>query len=202
MTTSLDMIRGRSNVVTLTNNSGGGLVAGDVCVQDTSADENVTTTTSASSPLKVFVAAETIANGAAGRFYESGYCPLVNVPSSVTRGHYLFTHTVAKQATGSSTYAVGAFGRILKSGTTPSAIIYSATAQTAGSGTIGGSSGSTDNAVIRADGTGGATIQSSLMTIDDSGTVNIPTAQTYDINGSPHTHAGGGADFLVVQVFS
>lgn len=70
-------------------------------------------------------------------------------------------------------------------------------------GTIGGSSGSTDNAVIRADGTGGATVQSSLMTVDDSGTPNIPTGQTYNINGSPHTHgASSGTDFLVVQVFS
>ena len=193
MTTQLDMIRGRSNVVTLTNNSGGGLVAGDVCVQDTSADEKVTTTTSAASVLKVFIAAETIASGAAGKFYESGYCPLVNVNASVTRGRFLFTHTVAKQAAENATYGAGAFGKILKSGTTPSAIIYSATAQVAGSGTIGGSSGSTDNAVIRADGTGGVTVQSSLMTVDDSGTPNIPTGQTYNINGSPHTHAGGGS---------
>lgn len=129
MTTSLDMIRGRSNIVTLTNNSGGGLVAGDVCVQDTTADEKVTTTTSANSVLKVFVAAETISSGAAGRFYESGYCPLVNVSASVTRGRFLFTHTVAKQAAESATWGSGAFGKILKSGTTPSAIIYSATAQ-------------------------------------------------------------------------
>lgn len=129
MTSSLNMIRGRSNIVTLTNNSGGALVAGDVCVQDTSADEKVTTTTSAASVLKVFVAAESIASGAAGRFYESGYCPLVNVNASVTRGRFLFTHTVAKQAAENATYGSGAFGKILKSGTTPSAIIYSATAQ-------------------------------------------------------------------------
>lgn len=134
MTSSLDMIRGRSNVVTLTNNSGGGLVAGDVCVQDATADEKVTTTTSAASVLKIFVAAETIASGAAGRFYESGYCPLVNVNASVTRGRFLFTHTVAKQAAENATYGAGAFGKILKSGTTPSAIIYSATAQISGSG--------------------------------------------------------------------
>ena len=62
-----------------------------------------------------------------------------------------------------------------------------------GGGTLGGSTGSTDNAIIRADGTGGATVQSSLATVDDSGSVNIPTGQTYDINGSPHTHAGGSA---------
>lgn len=191
MTSTLDMIRGRSNIVTLTNNSGGGLVAGDVCIQDTSADEKVTTTTSAASVSKVFIAAETIASGAAGKFYESGYCPLVNVNASVTRGRFLFTHTVAKQAAENATYGAGAFGKILKSGTTPSAIIYSATAQVAGAGTIGGATGSTDNAIIRADGTGGATVQSSLATVDDSGGVNIPTGQTYNINGSPHTHAGG-----------
>lgn len=50
----------------------------------------------------------------------------------------------------------------------------------AGSGAIGGSSGSTDNAAIRADGTGGATIQSSNLTIPDDaattevGYLNIP----------------------------
>jgi hypothetical protein len=42
-----------------------------------------------------------------------------------------------------------------------------------GSGTIGGSSGSTDNALIRADGTGGSTIQSSNVTLADSGTALV-----------------------------
>jgi hypothetical protein len=134
MTASQDMIRGRSNIVTLTNNSGGALVAGDVCVQDATGEEYVTTTTSAASVLKVVIAAEPIGIGATGRFYESGYCPLVTPNASVTRGRFLFTHTVAKQAAESATYAAGAFGKILKSGTTPSAIIYSATAQTSGGG--------------------------------------------------------------------
>lgn len=50
----------------------------------------------------------------------------------------------------------------------------------AGSGAIGGSSGATDNAVIRADGTGGSTVQSSNLTIPDDaastevGYLNIP----------------------------
>lgn len=136
MTAPLDMIRGRSNIVTLTNNSGGALVAGDVCVQDTSGDEYATTTTSAASVLKVFVAAESIAAAATGKFYESGYCPLVNVSASVTRGRFLFTHTVAKQASENATYGAGAFGKILKSGTSPSALIYSATAQVSGLGSF------------------------------------------------------------------
>jgi len=33
---------------------------------------------------------------------------------------------------------------------------------------IGGSTGATDNAILRADGTGGATLQNSGMTIDDT----------------------------------
>lgn len=50
----------------------------------------------------------------------------------------------------------------------------------AGSGAIGGSSGSTDNAVIRADGAGGSTVQSSNLTVPDDaastevGYINIP----------------------------
>jgi hypothetical protein len=47
-------------------------------------------------------------------------------------------------------------------------------------GTIGGSTGSTDNAVLRADGTGGSTVQSSNLTIPDDaastevGYMNVP----------------------------
>lgn len=134
MTAQLNMIRGRSNIVTLTNNSGGALIAGDVVIQDTSGDEYVTTTTSAASTSKVLIAAESIASSAAGKFYESGYCPFINVSASVTRGRFLFTHTVAKQAAENATYGTGAFGRILKSGTSPTAIIYSATAQVGSSG--------------------------------------------------------------------
>lgn len=43
-----------------------------------------------------------------------------------------------------------------------------------GGGGIGGSTGGTDNAILRADGTGGATAQSSLATINDSGYLNLP----------------------------
>lgn len=42
-----------------------------------------------------------------------------------------------------------------------------------GGGSIGGSTGSTDNALIRADGTGGATVQSSNVTLADSGTAFV-----------------------------
>ena len=48
-----------------------------------------------------------------------------------------------------------------------------------GGGGIGGSTGATDNAVLRADGTGGSTVQNSTMTIADDGKVVI--------NVSPNT---------------
>lgn len=44
-------------------------------------------------------------------------------------------------------------------------------ASSSGSAGIGGSTGSTDNAILRADGTGGSTLQSSLATINDSGDI-------------------------------
>jgi len=48
----------------------------------------------------------------------------------------------------------------------------------------------TNNAIVRWDGTTGDLVQDSLMTIADDGTPNIPAGKTYNINGSPHNHAG------------
>jgi len=45
-----------------------------------------------------------------------------------------------------------------------------------------GAASSTDKAIVRFSGTLGKTIQDSLVTIDDSGSVNIPTGQHYKIN--------------------
>lgn len=50
------------------------------------------------------------------------------------------------------------------------------------SGGIGGSTGATDNAILRADGTGGSTAQSSAATLDDSGNAVFPGS--IKINGS------------------
>lgn len=46
-----------------------------------------------------------------------------------------------------------------------------------GSG-IGGSTGATDNTILRADGTGGSTLQNSAVSINDSGTITIPDGQS------------------------
>lgn len=50
---------------------------------------------------------------------------------------------------------------------------------------IGGSSGATDNAILRADGTGGSTIQNSAITVDDNGAVTVPEI------AAPSTPASG-----------
>lgn len=51
-------------------------------------------------------------------------------------------------------------------------------------GGIAGTTGATDNRLLRADGTGGATIQSSSVTVDDSGSVAIPIGQTFKVTAS------------------
>lgn len=54
----------------------------------------------------------------------------------------------------------------------------------AGGGSIGGSTGATDNRILRADGTGGSTVQSSAAEVDDSGNVTankvIASGGAYD----------------------
>lgn len=180
MTSSLDMIRGRSNIVTLTNKSGGALVAGDVCVLDTANDEAATTTTSAASVLKIYIAAESIASNAAGKFYSSGFCPLATPSASVTRGRYLFTHTVAKQCAESATYGAGAFGVILKSGTTPSVWLFGSTAQGSGGG-VTRSGSTTDGHLAVWDG-------SNADSIKDGGVASAGALVLLE----QHTASGGG----------
>jgi hypothetical protein len=72
-------------------------------------------------------------------------------------------------------------------------------------GSMGGSSGSTDNAIIRANGTGGNTIQASGITIDDTNNiagannitagnlVNVTSTNGYQVNGTKVLGAQGAA---------
>lgn len=57
-----------------------------------------------------------------------------------------------------------------------------------GGGTLGGSTGGTDNRILRADGTGGSTVQASGITIDDSG--NVTGAATYDAGAGGYKVSG------------
>lgn len=60
----------------------------------------------------------------------------------------------------------------------------------AGTGDVLGPATSADNTIARFDGTNNKTIQGSLAVVNDDGSINIPTG-TYNIQGVPHTHAGG-----------
>ena len=59
---------------------------------------------------------------------------------------------------------------------------------TSNAGTIIGSSGSTDNRLIRADGTGGSTIQTSAVQVDDSG--NMDNVANLTASGIVNTSSG------------
>lgn len=58
-----------------------------------------------------------------------------------------------------------------------------------GGGGIGGSTGATDNRILRADGVGGATVQNSALALADDGTISFPDGirQTFNPDG---TNAG------------
>jgi hypothetical protein len=62
-----------------------------------------------------------------------------------------------------------------------------------GAGDTTGPASSTDNAVSRFDGVGGKTLQNSLTTIDDNGSVNIPTGQKYKIANTALAYGDVGA---------
>lgn len=53
-----------------------------------------------------------------------------------------------------------------------------------GGGSIGGSTGANDNRILRADGAGGATLQSSAVSIDDSGNTLPVTTSASDLGGN------------------
>ncbi|MBX9920487.1 MAG: hypothetical protein K2Y33_11790, partial [Mycolicibacterium frederiksbergense] len=77
---------------------------------------------------------------------------------------------------------------------------------TGGAGGIGGATGATDNAVIRADGAGGVTIQNSLVTIDDTGKITAPggievTGGTGYFAMTEGTSPGAGASAGVHNLF-
>lgn len=132
-----DLLRGRQTVAPLTNKSGGGVVAGDVVILDSANASSFTTTTTAALATRfVGVALEMIANNASGRVCLFGYVPQINLSSSASLGHFVATHTVAKQAAPTGTQGAGVFGQVLGTGTTPAAILFGYPQQAGGAGTV------------------------------------------------------------------
>jgi len=70
---------------------------------------------------------------------------------------------------------------------------------TAPSAGIGGSTGSTDNAILRADGTGGATLQGSTIRVTDTGNMQFGGATSSEAMLKPVTHGVAGLDFRLAD---
>lgn len=118
---------GRIVVGVYTNKSGGAVALGDVVILDSANDASFTTTTTGAytGMLGVVIEANGIASNASGRVQTQGDCAVVNLNASGTRGHYVKTHTVAKQGTDAGTSrVVGAFGQLLTTGATPRVLLF------------------------------------------------------------------------------
>jgi hypothetical protein len=63
-------------------------------------------------------------------------------------------------------------------------------------GNVVGPATSTASALARFDDTTGILLKDSAVTVTDAGTVNVPTGQTYNINGVPHGHGTPKLDDL------
>lgn len=104
--------------------------------------------------------------------------------SSYTAGDILY-------ATGSTTLAklpIGTAGQVLKVNSGATAPEWGA----ASGGGIGGSVGTVDNGLPRADGTGGVTLQGSLASVDDNGWMSIP-----DTDGTRYRFGTGNTPALI-----
>lgn len=120
--------------------------------------------------------------------FTDGQSPKVGATWLNALQDWLLAHTAQHAPGGSDTvFPANAAGHLKNNGS------GTLSWEAATGGTIGGASGSTDNAIIRADGTGGLTIQSSLITVDDSGSINIPSGQSYKKNNSALAASDVGA---------
>lgn len=89
--------------------------------------------------------------------------------------------------TGASiTTAAGDIAIFISEGTDNVRVVYfrASGAALAGAGGIGGSTGATDNAALRADGTGGSTAQSSPVVISDAGDVGVANGRYLYVQGT------------------
>lgn len=127
----------RTQVVLLTNKSGGSLAQGDVGIVDSANASAVTTTTTSgfvNGQVAVVLDPAGIANNASGAFAIGGYIPKINLSGSASLGDVFKTHTVAKQAVRHAAPLVaGDFGIVLATGTTPAAILFGGVNQGGGS---------------------------------------------------------------------
>lgn len=135
----------RTTVAILTNKSGGSLAYGAVVILDnTNANGFTTTTTSALATRGIGVIMEPngIANNASGTVGITGWIPQINLDGVAGIGQFIYTSTVAGQATPhASPQLPGDFGVVLSASATPAAILFGSANGPASGVAVSGSSG-------------------------------------------------------------
>lgn len=87
----------QGNIIYLTNNDGVAHYAGTVVIVDTSLDNGCKKTTNLGDPKVIGIAAETVAAGASGKYYQLGQATVL-VQGNVSRGAWLIASTTSGRA--------------------------------------------------------------------------------------------------------
>jgi hypothetical protein len=127
----------------------------------------------------------------------------INIPTGKTYNinGSAHTHSTADHALTNAVHAETGLtvGHLLKATSTTAFGFSAGAASDVGLGNVTNNAqikdpgSSVDEQVLRWDGTSGDTVQACLLTVDDSGSCNIPTGQSYKINGSALTYTDVGA---------
>lgn len=153
-----------------TNKDAGTVAIGDVVIIDTSNDNAVKRTTTATDTLVFGVILVGGAADAEVIVITEGYCPSVKVTGSTNNGDYLFTSTTTGKADPSASFGQGAFARALN--TSASAVI----AQLGGATMIANISGSRFAAIDEVSST--VSTASSTTSVVSHGLGVVPTEIT------------------------
>lgn len=124
----MNLALNKTQVVYLTNKSGGAVAQGDVVIVS-GADASAFTTTTTAAYIDGMVGVITegagIANDAIGAVALAGYVPKINLSSSASLGNLVRTHSVAKQGVPhAAPMTSGDFAMVLGTGTSPAAIMF------------------------------------------------------------------------------
>lgn len=192
---NLDIVRGRSTVLNLTNQSGATRSPGDLVVIDTANSDSFKTSTTSNTTVFVGVVDESIGIGSNGRVIVSGYARAIKTLGTSVKGNFLYHSTTAATAAhmAGSTPSAGAFGEVLTagSGTASTGYIFPTIQSSSGGGsvatdTIWDTAGDiavatgADTAAKLAIGNAGGAVSRINGTVQWNSRTSMPTAATGD----------------------